>query len=298
MNQIGGCEGLFLDSPLLNDGSINLPIVNSCVGIQNIILNEELKTQLFESMGIAQGQCRGNNDSCLYMLFNGEKFSDILEASYSERFMTGDIGPNVGFTHGAGIKCKSEVYEAFPALIRLREFLTKVEYHGEVLCNITPDFLMTNVWFGHCAWGFGMFSEICKSTTQDMLEFMFEKVDNCELYESICVSNLITNSPFPNRGLANRIIHAPKGAEKHLWRVPRLGGESIFITCHGSYLKEARKRIRRTIENLLGFDQELQYRIDYGLRMSFNMCKQEYKQFEEMSFTQPVKDLRSNPGVV
>jgi hypothetical protein len=286
LNQVGGCEGMFLDSPMVDDRSVDLPVVNSCVGIQNILLNDELRSDLYQSMGIIPGA----STASLYALFNGTKFSEFIEIAYSGRFMTGDIGPDIIFSHGAGIKCKSHIHEAFPALIKLREMLTKLQYHGEVFCTISKDFIITDVRFGHNVWAFGMFSEICKSSVQDMLGFMFEQVEVCELHESICVANLITSAPFPSRSLTPKKIHAPKGAEKHLWRIPYGGSENVLAICHGSYLKEARKRIRRTIDNLLSFDNELQYRLDYGLRMEFVLNSDEYKKFEETNYSLPVSD--------
>ena len=282
LNQLAGCEGVFLDSPLLNDGSIELPIINSCIGIQNLLLDEKLREATFDSLGFIPAE--KVNGNFLYCLFNGENFSEILELSTSMRFMTGGIGPKIPFAQGVGLKCSNTVYEAFPAIIRLREMLGRLNYHGEVLCQITPDYTISRAMFGHTYWAFAMFAEICKNSVQDMLEFMFGKIPTCELFDSICVGNLVSQSPFPNIGLVNHMIHAPKGAEKHLWRVPRQGGEFAIITCHGGYLKEARKRIRRTLDNLVGFNDELQYRIDYGLRMSFVLEVKRYKELEEQTF--------------
>lgn len=286
LNSLLNCDGVFFDSPLINDGSIkDIPLVNTSVGIQNLILNEELRVKAFESIGITLGKAKGARDTCLYSLFNGKEFAEFMEISYSDRFMTGDVGPEVGFSHGVGIKCGTQIYEAFPSLIRLREMLTKLDYHGEILLNVTPEYLVTNVWFGHCEWAFPLYSEISQNNVQDLLLFMFGKSIEIKLYDSIAISTLVSLPPFPTIGLSNKIIHAPKGAEKHLWRFQTLGSEQLCIVCHGAYLREARKRIRRTLDNLVQFDSSLQYRIDYGLRMPFTFMADKYKEFEAGEFT-------------
>lgn len=286
LNQLAGCEGLFFDSPLVNDNTIEIPMVNSGIAVQNLILNKDLREKAFDGLGFIKEEKHGGN--FLYMLFNGETFSDIMELSISTRFMTGGVGPRIPFAQGVGLHTESTTaYEAFPSLLRLRDMLHSLEYHGEVLCLINKDFMITNAIFGHCYWAFGMFSEICKNTTQDMLEFMFGKLKTCELYESICIGNLVSQVPYPMNGINCPVIHAPKGAEKHLWRVPRQGGEYLIITCHGAYSREARKRIRRTLDNLVLFNDELQFRVDYGLRMSMTLEDKRLKELEEQNFKTP-----------
>lgn len=288
LNSIHGCEGVFLDNPLLADGSVDLPLVNSCIGVQNIILNENLKSSFMESVCGTRGDKLEEGGSTLYTLFNGEAFSDFLEVNFSGKFMTGNIGPDLGFVHGVGIKCDSNIYDAFPVLIKFREAFNKLQYRGEILFAISSDYRITGVKFGHSHAHFCLYAELCQNTVQDCLEYLFGKVNKITLHESIAVANLVTLSPYPSRSLNTQTIHAPKGAEKHLWRSQYGNGETVLVVCHGGYLNEARKRIRRTIENMLAFNPELQYRLDYGLRMGFVFNGDKYKAFEEATYTPKV----------
>lgn len=278
LNGLQDVEGVLVDDVLFNLPLVDVPVGNTSIAIKNLLLNPQLQGPVYDHIGVVPG----DSISQIYALFNGKEFSEFLEVSHSEYFMTHDVGPRVGFTTGVGLRVGNEIYDAIPALSRLRDFLTKSEYRGEVCCSVAENFLLTDIRVGHFVGHFSLFSELAKCSTNDLLEFIFGKVASCTLYDSIGVSNLVTLPPFPSGGLQPQVIHAPKGAEKHLWRIPRFNSEAVLVTCHGLYLQEARKRVRRTIENIRMNAPDLQYRVDYGYNARFVLTGGEYEKMKEI----------------
>jgi len=268
-------EGVFVEDALTPVDWEGKPYVNTCIGVQNLILKPELQKAFYESLAFE----RTNSVSTLFALFNGEEFSDFLEVSFSDRFMNGEVGPRLGFITGVGLRVGENLYEAVPQLLRVKQALKDIKYQGEVSFGVSERYTLTGVHFGHLYGHFALFSEICKNTVQEMLDFMFGIFPKIELYDSIAVGNVISQPPFPciiqN---TNGPIHADKGAEKHLWRVI-LGGtlEVVLHTVHGTYLGEARKRLRRTIEKMLKYSDVLQYRTDFGYGAQFVLTKERYE---------------------
>lgn len=277
----GDIEAVFADHPMIELGELpEVPLANTCVAVQNAILNEPLREGLFEAWKVKVGPGK----STFYSLFNGQEFGDWLEVSYSSRFMTGGVGPNVGFVHGAGIKVVG-VEEALPSLGEIKKALQGFEYRGQVMLHVNESFELTGINFGHYYAHWAIYSELCKNSNMEMLDFIFGKFQSCELYDSVCVANLVSLCPFPSLGLQNQSIHAPKNAEKHLWRVPRGASETVLCAVHGDNVHEARRRLRRTIENMLQSSPELQYRTDYGFGLGFVLAKEQYTKLCERKVT-------------
>lgn len=278
LNNLLDVEGIFLDEVMFNLPPTDLPVANSCVAIKNLILNPQMQKPVFDHIGVVPGE----SVSTVFALFNGKEFSDFLEVSFSERLMTQNVGPKVGFTTGVALKVGQEIYDAVPALIRLRDFLTRSEYRGEILIHLAENYLITDIRVGHFFGHFALFSELAKCSTSDLLDFIFGRLPTCSLYDSVGIANLVSLSPFPSGSLYPQQIHAPKGAEKHLWRIQRGNSETVLITCHGLYLQEARKRVRRTIENICLNFPDLQYRVDYGYNARFVLAGTAYEKAKEI----------------
>lgn len=288
-NNLQDVEGVLVDEALFNLPPVSVPVANTCVAIKNLILNPDLQGQVYDHIGVVAGE----PVTSVFALFNGKEFSEFLEVSSSEYFMTQNVGPKVGFTTGTGLRVGSEIYDAVPALARLRDFLTKSEYRGEVLIELADNYLITDIRIGHCFGHFALFSELAKCSVKDIVEFIFGGVSSCALYDSIGVANLISLPPFPSGSITPQMIHAPKGAEKHLWRFPKYNSEVILITCHGMFLQEARKRVRRTIENIQANAHDLQYRVDYGYNARFLFNDSTYERLRlppKVESVPPVKE--------
>lgn len=273
----GSVDGIFVDHPLASlDGAPEVPVVNTCVAVRNAMLSEPLQKGLMEAWKVQPGKMK----SSFFSLFNGREFGDWLEVGFSGRFMTGNVGPNLGFIHGAGIRVQN-LEEALPNLSIIQQTLVDMGYQGEVLLYVDDLFRVVSVQFGHYYAHWAMYGELCKSSSAEMLGYLFGTSQKCELYESVCVANLVTLYPFPSLGLQVQGIHAPKNAEKHLWRVPFGSSEKVLVTVHGDNVHEARRRVRRTIENILQSSPDIQYRIDYGFGLDFVLAKEQYKKLCE-----------------
>jgi len=275
-------EALFAGDPLFTPRVENIPVVNTCIGVRNLLLSEELRKNFETHLGVVEGK----DISTIYSLFNGEDFGDWLEVSFSKRFMTGEVGPEVGFVTGVGLKITEDIYQAIPQLIQLKDALKRIQYRGEILCTLTEGFQLTRVEFGHYYGHFALYSECAKSSVQGLLDFLFGTTKSCELYDSCCVANLVSQTPFPTLGgISQGQINAPKGAEKHLWRILLGNSEIVLIVVHGNYLSEAKRRLRRTIENMKQYSDCLQYRIDYGNHCQFLLCQEKYLSLSQVCKT-------------
>lgn len=302
-----GCEAVFVENPLEQVEETGLPTINTCIGIKNLLLNKELKDAFNRQIGIDPAPVF----SSFFSLFSGTRFSDWLEVSYSGRFMAGEVGCMVGFSTGTGLRVNQNILEAFPSLVKLQEFLSKIEYHGEVLVHVSDRFTLVGVQFGHFYGHFSMFAEVSKVSVQDLLTFMLgQNPASVEVHDSIVVSSLVSQFPFPCPASGTILsLSAPKNAEKHLWRMPvlLLNQEVVLVTVHGLYLGEARKRLRRTIENMLAYNDFLQYRNDYGLHTKFlleqgryeGLCTSPFQQKKEDSMKVPIttESVDKTPGV-
>jgi hypothetical protein len=274
--------GLFMEDPMTPLMWKDKMYANTCIPVQNLILNKDLREAFNAELGVEVAPAA----SQLFMLFNGTEFSDILEVSYSDRFMNNEVGPKLGFITGVGLKVPDDINDSVPQLRKLKEMLKLMNYRGEVAIGLSERFTVTGVHFGHLYGHWALFSEICKNSVQDMLDFIFGTFPKIELHDSLAIGNVVSQPPFPNViDNVNGSIHAPKDAEKHLWRVI-LGGslEIALVAIHGTYLGEARKRIRRTLNNMLRYSDTLQYRTDYGYNATFVVCKGKYDHYSKSPF--------------
>lgn len=268
-------DGVFVEDPLTPILWENKPYANTCVGVQNLLTNKVLYSAFMDNMAFEKTP----NVSSVFAVFNGTEFSDFIEVTHSDRFMNGEVGPRLGFVHGTGLKLQGNPYDMLPQLLRVKKALTDIAYRGEVALGISQNYTITGIHFGHLYGHFALFAEICKCDVQGILEFIFGNVEKLELYDSIVIGNLITQPPFPSTvGTPSSPMQADKGAEKHLWRI-LLGGttEVIIHTVHGTYVGEARKRLRRTIEKMLRYSDILQFRTDYGYGGKFVLMREQYE---------------------
>jgi hypothetical protein len=209
----------------------------------------------------------------LFSLFNGVIFSDWMEISHSERFMNKDVGPRIGFVTGVGLPVNYPVLEAIPKLELIREGLVKLNYVGEVLVGITRSFTVSSLLLGHFPGPFAMYCEGNKNKPQEVMEFCFQRVDKAPLYDAIVFANLVTKP-------TETPIAAPRSAESHIWRFYQGHKELALITVYGKTLAECRKRIWITLENMAGYDRDIQFRTDFGHDREFVLMADKYKELQ------------------
>lgn len=292
-NKMEGADICLLEQPLLEYPK-HLPVLNSNIGVMNYMLNDELRNAVLQNVVKVSGE---PFESELFAIFNGENFSDFIEVSYSTKFMTYNIGPCVGFTCGTAIKVTTPIEEAIPQMKDLLNFLREIKYHGEISIGLSSNYCITGFAFQHFYGHFSMFCEMAVISPSEILSFMIGEQKSCDLHDTCCVANLISKQPFPVP-ISSRVsprIAAPKGAEKHLWRLPLGFAEPVIVTTHGSFLKEAQKRLQRTIYNMLSYDSDIQYRTDYGQQNKFVLCKDKYDIFKTNPFW---KKEESKPSLV
>ena len=283
----------FVDNPL-QKLETELPVANTCIGVQNLMLHEDLRKALLDDHVKVSKEFPV---SSLFAFFNGENFSEWAEISFSQKFMSGNVGPEVGFTTGVGFRVAYDVLEAVPSIPKLKEVLRNLNYRGEVLCSVAENFTLTGVAFGHFYGHFAVFSEISRNSVQEILDFVFGKFPECKLYNSCCVANLVSQPPFPLI-IPNSAspLHAPRSAEKHLWRIMINNlVETVLITTRGMSLSEARRRLRRTVENMLHYNSTLQYRNDYGFNLNFVLSAKKYEDAKTSNWKKPTNQPTNQP---
>lgn len=275
---VDGTAGpVFYDNPLTDIPAATLPI-NTSIGVQNLILHPEVGQELFESIISQQDQV-----SFLYGIFNGIEFTEFIEVNCTLRFMTGDIGPEIGFTTGAAFHVPlDDVKSGLQDLAKIEGILEDLKYRGFVRLGISEGFLITNISYGYFYGDFGLFCELCKNSVDEIIESALRPAIKLRFLDTISVGCLVTQYPFPVPVNENHIslssLAAPKSAEKHLWRIYfSRYCESVLITSHGDSLQEARRRIRRTIDNMLRYNRNIQYRFDYGNRLNFLFSQDKYE---------------------
>ena len=266
-------EGVIIEHPSTHVNDI--PCINTCIAVQNMMARPELEKAFYKELGLVAAPVA----SFLYGFVGPKGFSDLLEISYSTRFMSGDVGPTLGFTQGTALPVPEEVYEAFPVLKDIEKTLIDLEYAGEIALGCTPDYKICTMLFGHQTGMFALYTELSQLSAQANFEWCFGKGTSCRLHvNGVSVTTLLSNSSFPVPSPKASEVIAPVGAEKHLYRVQFGLHEVAFVATWGTDMGEAKRRARRTIENCISFNPELQYRIDYGYKERFILSQQKYSQ--------------------
>tara|TARA_R100000306_G_scaffold20824_1_gene24734 strand:+ start:4829 stop:5737 length:909 start_codon:yes stop_codon:yes gene_type:complete len=248
------------------------PVANSCTAMLRFSLEPEMLHEYLHALG-----CSGKDPvSYVYGLFNGKEFSDLIEVSFSGRFMNHEVGPHLGFTCGTAIKISEDFGAAIPQYTNVLESLSSMNYRGEVCFGIAKNFELVNLTFGHFYGHFALFAELALNKVQDILEFIFGEVITCPLRDGIALGNLVTKYPFPAHGEGR--ITAPRNAETHLWRMfYPINQEKVLVTAHGKTLREAKQRVYRSINNMASYDDTIQYRSDFYRNEDFLLVEEDFK---------------------
>lgn len=265
-------EAVIVENPLTHVPDIES--INTCVAVRNLLTNADLERQFLEQLDIKPSTAV----SFLYGFVGPKGFSDLLEVSYSTRFMSGDVGMSLGFVQGTGIPTDKEVRNAFPQISKIEKALVDIEYSGEIVLGCTSDYTICDIKYGHQTGMFALFTELSVLPPQANYEWCLGRGEKCTLHpEGISVCTLLSNSPFPAPAVQPTTLIAPVGAERHLYRLVFNSHEVAFVSTWGTSVMEAKRRTRRTIENCVSFNPFLQYRIDYGYKEKFVFSQERYK---------------------
>jgi len=266
-------EGVIVEHP--NTSINDIECINTCRAVQNMLARPDLERAFQLELGIKTS----TPTSYLYGFIGPKGLSDLLEVSYSTRFMSGDIGPSLGFVQGTAIPVTTEVYQAFPILKDLERVLIEIEYRGEIAFGCSEDYQICQILYGHQTGMFALYTELSQLSAQANFEWCFGKGEYCKVHTNgVSVTTLLSNSPFPVPTSSRTEVIAPVGAEKHLYRVQFNVHEVAFVATWGTDMIEAKRRARRTIENCVSFNPELQYRIDYGYKEQFVLSQPKYSE--------------------
>lgn len=264
-------EAVIVEHPYTHINDIKT--INTCIAVQNMYARPNLREAFFQELGIHNSVAT----SFLYGYVGPKGFSNLLEVSYSTRFMAGEVGPSLGFVQGVAIPTGSEVRNAFPKINEIEKALIELEYVGEITLGCAKDYSICSILFGHQTGMFSLFTELSQLSPQANYEWCLGYGEACLVHaDGVSVCTLISNSPFPIPSSKETNIIAPVGAERHLYRVQSNPHEVAFVSTWGKSLIEAKRRTRRTIENCVSFNPELQYRIDYGYKEQFVLSQERY----------------------
>lgn len=257
-------------------GPEDLPIINSCPAVAAILTIPDSLRKFNKVYDIQPGYAK----TYLYGFIGPREVSDLLEMTFTTRFLTGDVGPQVGFVQGTGIACSNDVFLAIPALPSIIEGLQALDYRGEITLGITPDFRVCDIMFGHFTGGFVLYNELARNNIQDSYEFCVDVGGPTKLHQkAISVCTLLSYPKFPHDLTVGVSIKAPSSADKHLYRMNQGETEVAYSAAWGGDIFEAKRRCRKTIDNCAGYNKDIQHRIDYGYEQEFVLNHERWLQF-------------------
>jgi hypothetical protein len=266
-------EAVIVEHPLTHVPDIDS--INTCVAVRNLLTNTQMEEAFLAELNIKPGP----SASLLYGYIGPKGFSDLLEVSYSTKFMSGDVGQNLGFVQGTGIPASPDIRMAFPQINKIEKALIDIEYKGEIVLGCAADYTICDIKYGHQTGLFALFTELSVLPPQANFEWCLGKGEKCSLHsDGVSVCTLLSNSPFPVPSPQPTTLIAPVGAERHLYRLVFNSHEVAFVSTWGTSIMEAKRRTRRTIENCVSFNPFLQYRIDYGYKERFIFNADRYKE--------------------
>ena len=244
-------------------GLIHFDGINSSPAANNFMTSPDVNKKMREIMEFSNERPRTH----IYAFFNGKRFSNWLEISFTNRFMNRDVGPVVGVTLGVGYMANQQPSDALPGLGTVAGVLQDMEYRGEVMLSITESFEICNMQLCHLPAFFAMYAEILRGSLDGVIKFLCEEPGvELEMFPSVVAGTLVTIPPFPGslQQAAGKIL-APASAEKHLWRWLVGGAEPTWVTTHGQSLQQARSRMNQTLLNIAKTEPTVQYRTDLGI---------------------------------
>ena len=252
-----------------------IPVVNTCIGARVLEHDDKVRAAFDEEAELSDG----TPDAFLYGFVSPTGVSDLMEMTVCNRLMVGGVGPRCGLVQGTALSCSPEVYQAFPQLAGIFDMLHQIQYCGEISIGITRTFEICTINFGHCLGGFALFTEMAKQRPQLTYEFAFGKHDRCELYdERISITTLMSYPNYPYDNSVPFQVMGPNQAERHMYRTTSGACELAYAAASGEQLFEARRRIRRTLQNCRSYNDDLQYRTDAGKFQKFVFNVDKYKE--------------------
>lgn len=274
LGMTGDTEGIMVED-VLRDVNSGLPVINTCVGAKVYMTSQEHRELFNREAGIVGG----TPVSYLYALVSPTSCSDWMEMSVSGKFLSGDVGVDIGFVQATALPCCTEVYDAFPKLASLVDALHILGYSGEVVVGVTADFQLATLALGHCTGAFCLFTELAMQSPQESIEFCFGRRQHAKLHvERVAACTLFSYPPYPYTDKEMFSVLAPRTAERHLFRFNVGCCELAYASASGNNIFEVRRRVRRTMDNCVQYNDSLQFRIDIGRNAKFVFNADRYEE--------------------
>ena len=235
-----------------------------------------------------QYECKDALKVSLEGWFTGQHWSSLVTLCIDdERLMDGDRGvltPSMGST--MIVLREGKLFDTF--LQPFTELLQKVSYTGpfSVEVYLKEDKMWLD--FFHPHYQYDHLPLICELLREPLFTFLYQSTLDQnyipQTSQDIALSVRLSLSPWPLKAdcshLKGRVdLEVPKEARPHVWlrdvcrnsdeeeRTAGCDGVLAFITAHGSDVNEARRRVYRTIGNIVK-TKDVQYRSDVGLVFS------------------------------
>lgn len=206
-----------------------------------------------------------------YGWFNKQSFSYVSHSLVASKFLDGNRGPKTECSGAVTFRGESDRLTTI-ALSPFEELLTKVDYTGpfgvEVVLN-NDSFLYDNVYAKFVYDVFPTSFELVKGNLFDFLWKFFLNEEISHMSNEYALSARLSCPPYPYKWGekidCSPFVEIPIPARNHVW----LDGHDGIIGCitaRGTTINEARRRVYRTIKNIVQSDV-VQYRQDIGQNM-------------------------------
>jgi len=245
-------------------------------------MDKEAKLTFDEEFGITGKP----TSSIIYTMINGGgDYLPPVAIGFSRRMMHGDVGFDVGFSHGAALQLDED--DMPESVEHLLEYL-KGKYAGELCFEIDANWNVSKLGFGHQPQYLSLLCEFYGMDFDGLLEWLVFEEEAPRHTEGVAVSTLVSRYPFPVlSGYKSEEIRADLQAEKHIWRAVVGCASVMFVTAHAECVPSARRRVFRTINRLRRYDDYIQYRTDLAYKLDFGEMQDAYERSQKKPL--PVK---------
>ena len=184
------------------------PMLNTSEPVRELLASKDLCSK-FNKLYMLDNE---RPTTYLYGFMGEHTTSDLIEVAYSTKFMSGEVGADVGFVQGVGIAAK-EPFQAIPDLSNLVQGLQTMGYRGEFTIGITKYYQLSGLTLGHFTGGFALFLELAKGSMDTYYEFCLSGNEPKGLHTNgVSVCTLMSMGPFPGNVSDESIVEIPLDA--------------------------------------------------------------------------------------
>lgn len=231
--------------------------------------------------------------------FNGTQFVEPFNITFEEKkFLDGGRGPNTGCMGNVVFAISGRPRLVREGIARVEQVLRKSDYRGPLDLNqiVTPDGLYGLEWTAR--FGYDAIQALLEGYRGEIGELLYGvatgTLKQMEIVRHPLIAVRLTVPPYPHGAYGEGVwscvqaevdvpvIGINDANAKHIWPagLRREGGRYIgcapdgnilTVTAWGSTVREARRRVYRTVENLVIPD--VQYRTDIGERVERDLAR-------------------------